>query len=96
MATTDTDKQPTIRLLVVDDDKSLLEMMRERFDRMGIKIVTTPRGAEALTFAGEGRFDVALLDVGLPDINGLELLSQFKERQPASLVSAPQEIPSHR
>src|SRR5262249_32720255 len=76
------EKPLTIRLLVVDDDEALLEMMRERFDRKGIKIATTPRGADALKLASDGRFDVALLDVSLPDIHGLELLNRLKEQHP--------------
>ena len=75
-------KSLSIRLLVVDDDESLLEMMRERFDRKGIKIVTTASGADALALADQGRFDVALLDVNLPDMNGLELLNKLKEQHP--------------
>jgi len=77
-----TDKPLTIRLLVVDDDEDLLEMMRERFDRKGIKIATASRGADALTLAGQQRFDIALLDVGLPDLGGLELLNKLKEQLP--------------
>ena len=42
------DKPPAIRLLVVDDDETLLEMMTQRFDRKGIKIVTAGNGADAL------------------------------------------------
>lgn len=76
------EKTPAIRLLVVDDDESLLEMMRERFDRKGTKIVTTTRGAQALDLADQHRFDIALLDVSLPDINGLELLAHLKEKHP--------------
>ncbi len=77
-----TEKSLTIRLLVVDDDDTLLEMMTQRFDRKGIKIITAATGADALTLASQGRFDVALLDVGLPDINGLELLAKLKEQHP--------------
>lgn len=76
------EKSPVIRLLVVDDDESLLEMMRERFDRKGIKIVTATQGAAALDLADQARFDIALLDVSLPDINGLELLARLKEKHP--------------
>jgi DNA-binding NtrC family response regulator len=76
------EKPLTVRLLVVDDDETLLEMMRERFDRKGVKIATATRGADALTLAAEERFDVALLDVNMPDMNGLELLARLKERHP--------------
>jgi len=80
MATTD--KPGTIHLLAVDDDENLLDMMREHFDRKGFKLSTASRGADAMTLVDEGRFDVALLDISLPDINGLELLAKLKEQHP--------------
>ncbi|MBI1830813.1 MAG: sigma-54-dependent Fis family transcriptional regulator [Planctomycetes bacterium] len=76
------EKPRTIHLLVVDDDENLLDMMREHFDHKGIKLATASRGGDALTIAEQGRFDVALLDISLPDINGLELLAKFKEQHP--------------
>src|SRR5438132_1710888 len=76
------EKPLTIRLLVVDDDETLLEMMRQRFERKGTKITTASCGGDALKLADEGRFDIALLDVSLPDINGLELLNKLKEQHP--------------
>src|SRR5690348_3847972 len=76
------DKPQTIRLLIVDDDEGLLDMMRERFDRKGIKLATAPTGEAALTLADREHFDIALLDLGLPDIGGLEVLARFKERHP--------------
>jgi DNA-binding NtrC family response regulator len=76
------EKLPAIRLLVVDDDTNILEMMQERFDRMGVKIATAGTGAAALALAAGRRFDVALLDVNLPDINGLQLLAKLKEQNP--------------
>lgn len=79
---TTTEKPLVIRLLVVDDDEALLEMMREHFDRKGTKVITAGVGADALKLAADGRFDVALLDVNLPDMNGLELLNQLKEQHP--------------
>jgi DNA-binding NtrC family response regulator len=78
----DSEKLPPIRLLVVDDDANLVEMMQERFDRKGTKIATAATGAAALTQAAGARFDVALLDVNLPDMNGLDLLARLKEQHP--------------
>src|SRR5215813_2549698 len=76
------DKKLTIRLLIVDDDDALLDKMKDHFDRPGVKLTTASNGADALTLANRQHFDVALLDVGLPDINGLEVLAQLKERHP--------------
>ena len=76
------DKPPVIRLLAVDDDENLLEMISEHFDRKGFKLTTAVCGADALRRLDEGRFDVALLDVGLPDLHGLDLLAKIKEKYP--------------
>ncbi len=75
-----TEKPPIIRLLAVDDDESLLEMMTQRFDRKGFKIAAANCGADALKLAADARFDVALLDVNLPDMTGIELLSKLREQ----------------
>ncbi|MSU80704.1 MAG: response regulator [Gemmataceae bacterium] len=75
-------KPPAIRLLVVDDDESLLEMMIQRFDRKGIKIAAAACGGDALKLAEETRFAVALLDVRLPDMTGIELFAKLKEHNP--------------
>src|SRR5437660_1307826 len=76
------DRSNPVRLLMVDDDETLLQMMRERFERKGLKLVTATTGAAALALAGHTTFDVVLLDVGLPDIDGLVVLSKLKEQHP--------------
>ena len=80
------EKKPSIRLLVVDDDETLLEMMKEGFERKGIKVIATTKAALALDLASQGRIDIALLDVNLPDGNGLDLLTKLKEQHPAMEV----------
>jgi DNA-binding NtrC family response regulator len=55
-------------------------------------VATTSNGAEALHLAEESRFDLALLDVGLPDINGVDVLTRLKEQHPEMeviMLSAP-------
>jgi DNA-binding NtrC family response regulator len=75
-------KAMPVRLLLVDDDESLLEMMQERFDLQGIKIATCARGKDALALIERERFDIVILDVNMPDINGLDLLHQIKASHP--------------
>jgi DNA-binding NtrC family response regulator len=71
-----------VRVLIVDDDDTLLETMQERFERRGFAPAVARTGAEALEVAGQKRFDVALLDLHLPDLGGIELLAKLKEQQP--------------
>src|SRR5687768_5591236 len=71
-----------LRLLIVDDDETLLETMAQRFARRGLSVAAARSGAEALGHADQGRFDVALLDLHLPDGDGIGLLARLKERCP--------------
>src|SRR5919202_1569058 len=71
-----------IRLLIVDDDEQLRQTLVHRFQRQGMAVTSAGSGEEALTKAAQARCDVALLDLQLPGISGIELLAKLKERQP--------------
>lgn len=71
-----------IRLLIVDDDVELRDALVGRFERLGMVVAGCGSGEEALVRSGQGRWDVALLDLHLPGITGLELLVKLKEAQP--------------
>ncbi len=73
------EKQPSI--LIVDDD----EGMRDTLDAILQKkysVLKADGGRRALELIGENEIQVVLLDVLLPDLNGLEVLSQIKDRYP--------------
>jgi DNA-binding NtrC family response regulator len=69
-------------LLIVDDDDQLRQTLVRRFQRQGFTVTDAPSGAAALAKLDEARQDVALLDLHLPDMTGIDLLAQLKERQP--------------
>ena len=71
-----------IHLLIVDDDDLLRESMVQRFRRLGMVVTEAASGEDALTKAAEVRCDVALLDLHLPGMSGIELLQQLKTHQP--------------
>jgi DNA-binding NtrC family response regulator len=71
-----------IRLLIVDDDDQLRDTLARRFQRQGMAVTAAAQGEEALAKAESNRWDVALLDLHLPGISGIELLDKLKERQP--------------
>src|SRR5262249_9080293 len=70
------------RLLIVDDDVELQGLLRTRFDRLGMTVTVASSGEEALNKLTHVRCDVALLDLHLPGISGLDLLARLKEMQP--------------
>jgi DNA-binding NtrC family response regulator len=72
----------SIRLLVVDDDEQMRRTLVNRFERQGMAVIAAASGEEALTKATQTRCDVALLDLQLPGIGGIELMSRLKEFQP--------------
>jgi DNA-binding NtrC family response regulator len=79
MATT----TPTpIRLLIVDDDEQMRQTLVRRFQRLGMTVTAAATGEEALEKAEQARCDVALLDLHLPGMSGIELLEKLKADQP--------------
>ncbi len=75
-------ERSALRLLIVEDDEVLRPTLVKRFAKLGMQVAGAGTVAEAMTLAGQRRFDVALLDLHLPDASGIDLLSQLKERQP--------------
>ena len=65
-------------LLIVDDDPDFRETMVRRFRRRGINVGEAASGEEALQLAERRQFDVAVFDMVMPDMSGLELLEKFK------------------
>lgn len=61
-------------ILVVEDERDIRDLLRRYLERAGHSVLTTGTGAEALRLLDEGTSDLALLDLGLPDIDGLEVL----------------------
>jgi len=66
------------RILIVDDDEAICELLSEGLALEGYTCDIASNGDEALTKLHKQRFDVALLDLNLPDIPGIDLLSEFR------------------
>jgi DNA-binding NtrC family response regulator len=71
-----------IRLLIVDDDAPLRQALCRRFEKTGMAVTEAGSGEEALDKTSSARCDVALLDLNMPGMNGIEVLEKLKERQP--------------
>jgi DNA-binding NtrC family response regulator len=71
-----------IRLLAVDDDAQLRQTLARRFQRQGMEVTEAGSGEDALTLADANRYDIALLDLHLPGMSGVELLEKLKAKQP--------------
>jgi DNA-binding NtrC family response regulator len=71
-----------IKLLIVDDDDDMRQDLARLFRKQGHEVTAAVSGEDALNKAAHARFDVALLDLHLPGISGIDLLAKLKEQQP--------------
>jgi len=79
------------RILVVDDDKDIRELLEDRLGGMGYLVETETDGLRALKAVGSGRFSAVILDVGIPSLDGMEVLAQIRqsnEQLPIIMVTA--------
>jgi CheY-like chemotaxis protein len=65
-------------ILIVEDDADLLEVLKFVLEDEGFEVTTTDRGAEAFSLAAAQEFALVLLDVSMPDIDGIELATQLR------------------
>ncbi len=76
------DEQPTIRVLLIDDEETLLEYLAKRLLKMGFTVKATFSGEEALEAAEQEHFDVAVVDLKMPEMDGVETQKRLKTVQP--------------
>lgn len=75
-------QQPRLRVLFVDDERSLQEFMRTELPRLGCEVTVCPDGATALQVIAGQSFDVAILDIRMPGISGIDVLQRLKAISP--------------
>jgi DNA-binding NtrC family response regulator len=78
----------TARVLLVDDDDTFRRVMASELTRRGYTVATALSGRDALEQAGRLAVDVTLLDLRLPDMDGIEVLERLRDRAaaPAGVV----------
>jgi len=67
-----------MKILLVEDDPFLLGMYAAKFELANFKVIIATDGEKAYQAAKKESFDIILLDVVLPKINGLEVLQKFR------------------
>ena len=70
------------RVLIVDDEDRFRSTLRKLLSVRGIEAADAGSAREAYAVLGSGAFDVILLDVKMPDINGIEALAEIKKQHP--------------
>jgi DNA-binding response OmpR family regulator len=70
---------PATHILVVDDDPNLLLLLTKMLARIGAKTTTAETGLGGLELLSVERFDMLILDLMLPDVDGYEILSRLRQ-----------------
>ena len=82
-----TDREQTPRtILLIEDDAELCALMRDYFAEQGFRIVAAYDGRDGLARAIEGAFDLIILDVMLPSLDGFEVLRQLRKRSGTPVI----------
>ncbi|OAQ20361.1 sigma-54-dependent transcriptional regulator [Thermosulfurimonas dismutans] len=76
----------SLRILIVEDEKIHRELLRKTLEEEGYRVWSVPSAEKALPVLSQEEIDVAILDVRLPGMSGLELLERIKEKSPETEV----------
>ena len=71
-----------MKILVVDDDLHIQRLYKEEFEDDGYEVVVASNGKEALEMFEKENPDIVTLDILLPDMDGIHILRQIKEKNP--------------
>ena len=74
------------RILVADDEESIRWVLSKSLSKSGFTVDLASSGTEALALVRQQNYDLAVLDIKMPGVTGLDLLSRFHEERPHMLV----------
>ena len=70
-----------MRLLLVEDEKILRENLQQFLTRNSYSVDSAEEGREGLFLGSEHPYDIAIIDIGLPEIDGIELIKQLRQHK---------------
>jgi DNA-binding NtrC family response regulator len=74
------------RVLLVDDEEDFLTTLAERLETRGLTVSAVTKGEDAVAKVDEQKFDLIILDLAMPGLDGLETLKRIKAKQPDAEV----------
>lgn len=80
------EKELKAKILLVDDEEDFLSTLAERLELRGLDVDTAVSGEEALAKAEKEGFDLIVLDLAMPGMDGIETLKRIKGKQPEAEI----------
>ena len=72
----------TEKILLIDDEEDFLKVMSERMEARNMNVATATSAKEGLAKAAAGSYDAVILDLAMPEMDGIETLRILKEKNP--------------
>jgi CheY-like chemotaxis protein len=76
------DSQFATKIMLVDDEEEFIDLLSQRLETRGLKVIAVTSGEEAVAAAEDRNIDVAVVDLAMPGIDGIETLRQVKAKRP--------------
>jgi DNA-binding response OmpR family regulator len=73
-------------VLAVDDESGILRLIKMELSGQGFRVAVAQDGEEAIRVSEQQRPDIVVLDLGLPDMNGFEVMRRLRERSPIPII----------
>ncbi len=73
---------PSGKVLLVDDEQDFTDVLSERLETRGLKVESAANGNEAIEKVNQADYDVILLDLVMPEMDGLQTLQKIREKRP--------------
>lgn len=70
-----------MRLIIIEDDQALRTLLEKQLRTAGFDVDSCADGEEGLYQASEFSYDLAIIDIGLPKLSGMEVIKQLREKQ---------------
>jgi two-component system catabolic regulation response regulator CreB len=74
------------KILIIEDEPAIADTIQYALETEGFETLTLSSGRPALDLLADERFDLIILDIGLPDINGMELCKIIREKQTLPII----------
>ena len=75
-----------IKILIVDDEQAICDSIKKPFSYIGFTVFTATTAKKALSIFEKNKPKIIFLDIIMPDVDGLDLLTQFKQLDPSVIV----------